>query len=299
MKNLKNNFLFVAILLLSIVLVSCESDETDSTLMNYNYISLEAPSSKFLSLYPAENVLVESKVYTSNASTVDRTFALVVDMSITQPATTPATTLDASYYTVPATVTIPAGEMFGKFTVGITGTNIGDGKQLVVGLGQEVGVDIGISSFTTTPVYQAGSSIPRNYVNVVKSGKITYNIEEKCDFNKVALSITFDNYPEETAWDLKDSAMNIIASGGFDGSGNLIGSAGTGYAALFADRGTFKRSFCLPGGEYTFAIYDFYGDGMNDGSSIEGSYSLKLGDTELASGSGDFGSLQETTFTLP
>jgi hypothetical protein len=296
MKNLKNNFLFVAILLLSIVLVNCESGETDSTLMNYNYISLEAPSSKFLSLYPAENVLVESKVYTSVASTVDRTFALVVDMSITQPSTTPATTLDASYYTVPATVTIPAGEMFGTFTVGITGTNIGDGKKLVVGLGQEVGVDIGINSFTVTPVYQAGSSVPRNYVNVVKSGKITYNIEEKCDFNKVALSITFDNYPEETAWDLKDSAMNIVASGGFNAAGDAI----TGYAALgFADQSTFKRSFCLQDGQYTFTIYDDYGDGMLTSATVSGTYTLKLGSTILASGGGDFGPLEETTFTLP
>lgn len=287
MKNLKNNFLFVAFIMLSIVFVSCEKDPTDSTLNNYNYISLEAPSSKLVSLYPNETGMLESKVYSSKASTVDRTFNLVVD---------PATTLNASYYTVPATVTIPAGEMFGMFTVVITGTNIGDGKTLIVGLGQEEGFDTGINSFTTTPVYEAGSSIPRNYVNVVTTGKLTFNIEERCDFNKVVLTMKFDNYPEETAWILLDASMNVVASGGFNAAGTAI----TGYAALgFADGSTFKRNFCLPGGQYTFTVYDDYGDGMYTSASVQGNYSLKLGDTVLASGSGNFGFLSETTFTLP
>lgn len=287
MKYLKNNFWFVAFLMLSIVLVSCEEDGTGSTLKNYNYISLEEPSSKLVSLYPDETQSVESKVYSSVASSVDRTFNLVVD---------PATTLNASYYTLPSTVTIPAGELVATFTVDITGTDIGDGKKLVVGLGQQEGVDVGINSFTTTPVYEAGSSIPRNYVNVVTTGKITYNVEERCDFNKVVLSITFDNYPEETAWDLRDSSMNVVASGGFNAAGDAI----TGYAALgFADRSTFKRNFCLPSGQYTFTIYDDYGDGMFTSATVQGSYTVKLGTTVLASGAGDFGFLQETTFTLP
>ncbi|WP_136150618.1 DUF1735 domain-containing protein [Flavobacterium sangjuense] len=279
--------MFVAFLMLSIVLVSCEKDGTESTLKNYNYISLEAPSSKLVSLYPDETGSVDSKVYASMASSVDRTFNLVVD---------PASTLNASYYTVPASVTIPAGELVGTFTVGITGTNIGNGKKLIVGLEQQEGTDIGINAFTTTPVYEAGSSIPRNYVNVVTTGKITFNIEERCDFNKVAVSITFDNYPEETAWDLRDASMNVVASGGFNAAGDAI----TGYAALgFADRSTFTSNFCLPDGQYTFTIYDDYGDGMYTSATVSGTYTVKLGDTVLASGGGDFGFLQETTFTLP
>ncbi|MCF6128226.1 hypothetical protein L1S35_00970 [Flavobacterium sp. AS60] len=283
--------------MLSIVLVSCEDEGTGSTLKNYNYVSLEVPSSKTFSLYPNESITTESKVYVTYASSVDRTFALVVDMTLSGTPATPATTLDASYYTVPATVTIPAGELVGTFTVGITGTNIGAGKKLVVGLGQEVGVDVGINSFTTTPVYEAGSSIPVNYVNVVNTGKITYNVEERCDFNKVVVSIKFDNYPEETAWDLRDASMNVIASGGFNAAGDAI----TGYAALgFADQSTFTSpNYCLPGGQYTFTIYDDYGDGMYTSATVSGTYTVKLGTTVLASGGGDFGFLQETTFTLP
>jgi hypothetical protein len=297
MKNLKNNFLFVAFLTLSIVLVSCEKDGTESSLKKYNYISLEVPSSKTFSLYPAETITTESKVYASYASDVDRTFALVVDMTLSGTPATPATTLDASYYTVPATVTIPAGELVGTFAVGITGTNIGAGKKLVVRLGQEVGVDTAVISVTEPAVYEVGSSIPRYYVTAVDTGKITYNIEERCDFNKVVVSIKFDNYPEETAWDLRDASMNVIASGGFNAAGDAI----TGYAALgFADQSTFTSpNYCLPGGQYTFTIYDDYGDGMFTSATVSGTYTVKLGTTVLASGGGDFGFLQETTFTLP
>lgn len=293
MKILKNNLLFVFFLLLSIVLVSCEEGNTyDNSLKNYNYISLEEPSLKTVSLYPDEATSIESKVYATYASTVDRTFNLVIDAA--------ATTLDASYYTVPSTVTIPAGEMFGVFTVGITGTNIGAGKKLIVGLQQQEGVDVGIDSFTETAVVVEGSSIPVNYVNVVKTGNLTFNIEERCDFNKCVLTIKFDNYPEETAWELynMDDPSNpiLVTSGGLNAAGTAI----TGYAALgFADQSTFSTNICLQDGTYSFVIYDDYGDGMYTSASVQGNYSLKFGSTILASGSGNFGAFQETTFTLP
>lgn len=288
MKILKNNLLFVLFLTLSVLFVSCEESVTsDNSLKNYNYVSLEEPLTKTVSLYPDESTSLVSKVYSSYASTVDRTFNLVVDAS---------TTLDAAYYIVPATVTIPAGELSGSFTVNITGTDIGDGKNLVVGLEQQAGADVGINSFTQTPVYEAGSSIPRNYVNVVKTSKLTYKVEERCDFNKVNLSITFDNYPEETAWELYDADNNVVASGGLSEDGTTI----TGYAALgYADKSTFSTNICLQSGTYTFVIYDDYGDGMFTSNTVQGTYSLKLGSTVLASGGGNFGSFQDTTFTLP
>lgn len=275
MKSLKNKYLLFSFLLLSVFFVSCEKDVTSDNSLN-NYVGIEAV--KKVEIYPDETVSVESKVYASNVSNVDRTFDLVVD---------PASTLNSSYYIVPATVTIPAGEKIGTFQVSLTGTDIGSGKNLKVGLKQVEGVDYAITS------YSLGAD---ELVNSVISNKITYMIDEKCDFNKVVLSITFDNYPEETAWELYDSSNNVIASGGLSEDGTTI----TGYAALgFADKSTFTTNFCLQSGTYTFVIYDDYGDGMYTSSSVQGNYSLKLGSTTLASGSGNFGSFQDTTFTLP
>jgi hypothetical protein len=60
-----------------------------------------------------------------------------------------------------------------------------------------------------------------------------------------------------------------------------------------------ETAFCLSPGEYTFIIYDNYGDGMYTSASVQGSYTVKLGDTVLATGIGDFGASQATTFTIP
>ena len=277
MKFLKSKFLYAAFIMLTLAFVSCEEDlSKDSSLKDY--VGMEP--SKYVGLLLNASVTLDSKVVATNVSDVDRTYNLIVD---------PASTHDASYYTVPATVTIPAGEKVGVFQVEIIGANIGSGKTLIVGLERVAGVNNGITGYT---VDAAG------LVTAVKTNQIIYNIDELCatGVSKVVLNIKFDNYPEETAWDLKDSAMNVIASGGFNAAGDAI----TGYAALgFADGSTFLTNFCLPGGQYTFAIYDDYGDGMYTSATVSGTYTLKSGDTVLASGEGDFGAIQETTFTLP
>ncbi len=282
MKFLKSKFLYTTFILLTLAFVSCEDDVSKSSSLK-DYVGMEP--SKYVGIPQNETVTVDSKVYATNVANVDRTFALVVD---------PTSTHNASYYTVPATVTIPAGEKVGVFQVEIIGTNLGTGKTLIVGLEQLPGVNQAVTGYTA--VLPAGAPLGTYPdVTAVVTNKITYTIEETCDFNKVILSIKFDNYPEETAWELYDSALNVVASGGLDAGGNI-----TGYAALgFADASTFTTNFCLPGGQYTFAIYDDYGDGMYTSATVSGNYTVKLGDTVLASGSGDFGFFQETTFTLP
>ena len=182
----------------------------------------------------------------------------------------------------------------GIFTVQVTGTDIGQGKNLIVKLGQQEGLDVSVG-YTEVGVLDPETGAQINYVDVVNTPKLTINIEEKCDFNKCVLTIKFDNYPEETAWELYDASFNVIASGGLDATGTTI----TGYAALgFADQSTFITNFCLEAGDYTFVIYDDYGDGMYTSASVQGNYSLKYGTTVLASGGGNFGSFQDTAFTL-
>lgn len=103
--------------------------------------------------------------------------------------------------------------------------------------------------------------------------------------NNVTLSITFDNYPEETSWDIKDSGGGTVASGGTYGSQ--------------ADGSTLVIPLCLADACFDFTIYDVYGDGICCGYG-NGSYTLTedASGTVLANG-GSFGSSEATNFCVP
>ena len=98
------------------------------------------------------------------------------------------------------------------------------------------------------------------------------------------LTITFDNYPEETSWDIKDGSGNVVFSGGTYGSQ--------------ADGSTLTIPNCLSTGCYTFTMKDSYGDGMCC-SYGNGSYSLTedSNGNVLASG-GSFTSSDATNFCV-
>ncbi len=98
------------------------------------------------------------------------------------------------------------------------------------------------------------------------------------------LSITFDNYPEETSWEIKDNNGNIVYSGGTYGSE--------------PDGSTKNINMCIDTGCYTFTIKDSYGDGICC-SYGNGSYTFKKDSdgTILASG-GSFQSSESTDFCL-
>ncbi|MBL85353.1 MAG: hypothetical protein CMO82_01700 [Winogradskyella sp.] len=103
--------------------------------------------------------------------------------------------------------------------------------------------------------------------------------------SNVTLSITFDNYPEETAWSLIDDSGSTVASGGTYGSQ--------------ADGSTLNINVgCLDSGCYDFVITDTYGDGICCAYG-NGSYTLTNSDTgaTLASG-GSFTSSETTNFCL-
>jgi hypothetical protein len=103
--------------------------------------------------------------------------------------------------------------------------------------------------------------------------------------SNVALSLTFDNYPEETAWSVINASGSTVASGGTYGSQ--------------ADGSTLSVNVgCLNDGCYDFVITDAYGDGICC-SYGNGSYTLTNSNTgiTLASG-GQFTSSQTTNFCL-
>jgi hypothetical protein len=97
----------------------------------------------------------------------------------------------------------------------------------------------------------------------------------------VTISITFDNYPEETSWEIRDGAT-VVASGGTYGSQ--------------ADGSTLTLTECLDAGCYDFVISDTYGDGICC-SYGNGSYTVSSSAGTLASG-GSFGSSETTNFCV-
>ncbi len=103
-----------------------------------------------------------------------------------------------------------------------------------------------------------------------------------CTQNEVTISITFDNYPEETSWTLKNDAGTTVASGGTYGSQ--------------ADGSTLVIEECLANGCYDFTISDTYGDGICC-SYGNGSYNVSNSGQTLASG-GSFSSSETTNICV-
>jgi len=103
-----------------------------------------------------------------------------------------------------------------------------------------------------------------------------------CNGTEVTLSITLDNYPEETSWQIAIDGGGVVASGGTYGS--------------FPDGSTISEDICLADDCYTFTIFDTYGDGICC-TYGNGSYTLSNGGTVLASG-GNFGASEATDFCI-
>ena len=91
------------------------------------------------------------------------------------------------------------------------------------------------------------------------------------------LTIISDNYATETSFELVDANGNVAWSGGID----------LGFNSLSA---------CVAPGDYTFTMYDSFGDGICC-TYGNGSYSLSGPDGVLASG-GEYGDSESTSFSL-
>ena len=102
--------------------------------------------------------------------------------------------------------------------------------------------------------------------------------------SNIQLSITFDDYPEETSWQILDSSGAVAFSGGTYGGE--------------ADGSTINLTGCVDNGCYTLVVNDTFGDGICCDYG-NGSYTLTNTDTGtvLASG-GSFGSSDSTGFCL-
>lgn len=98
----------------------------------------------------------------------------------------------------------------------------------------------------------------------------------------VRISITLDNYPKETSWDLRNDAGVIIAT-----SNGHLGQNPSGI--------TLEWDYCLDDGCYYFTIYDSYGDGICcDPFYGDGSYTVSNLTTGSVYGSGGQFGFSET-----
>ena len=94
-----------------------------------------------------------------------------------------------------------------------------------------------------------------------------------------SLSITTDRYGSETSWEVRNANNQVVQSG-------------SGYR----NRRSYNINLNLAAGNYTFTIFDAYGDGMccNYGN---GGYTLTGGGQTLGSG-GSFGSSEQVAFCI-
>ena len=134
---------------------------------------------------------------------------------------------------------------------------------------------------TYVVTYNVSDSFGNAAVEVTR----TVNVSEPttgCTENEVIITITFDNYPEETSWSLVNDSGQTVASGGTYGNQ--------------PDGSTYTEILCLPDDCYTFTINDSYGDGICC-SYGNGSYSVTDISGILASG-GSFTNTDVTDFCL-
>lgn len=104
-----------------------------------------------------------------------------------------------------------------------------------------------------------------------------------CASGDIILSITFDNFPQETSWELTNSGGTVVAS--------------ESYSTANPDGSTVTETISgLSAGNYTFTISDSIGDGICC-SFGNGSYTLSSAVGEIASG-GDFDDSEATNFCV-
>ena len=207
MKKIFNiSFIFFAFILLQ----NCEEENGPTSL---DYVSF-AKSAYSTGVDVGGSTTFDIVVYTANKVGSDKTFNVTVDAA--------GTTAAAGSYTVPSTVTVPAGTNEGVLTVALSDVNLG------------IGVNKLVIKFTDNEGFFVGGSTALSYIQ-----------------NCTEVTGTFDirfNYGEEASWNIKDSLGGIIASGSYTGSTSA-------YTTL-----SIPITLCA-GRSYTLTTTDSYGDG--------------------------------------
>lgn len=206
-----------AMMLGMVVFTNCEENEITPRVLEIDYVGLE--SGFQIGVDPNGSTTQEIRIATSKTMSVERTFNIAVDSDLT--------TADASAYSVPSSVTVPANSNIGIFNIEVNGPNV-----------NASGDDILTIGFTSTED------------NLFISKPITLNLKQVCQYNEVTATFTFDDYPEEAYWQLYNNTTDTFLEGdGYSGSD------------CYVDLTSSTKVFCLQNGEYRFVVGDCYGDG--------------------------------------
>lgn len=193
-------------------------------------------------------------------TTEETSFEVVVVRSNKEKATTvDVTVVNASnYFDIPSSVSFAAGE---------------DTVEIEIGIKEDAPV------YTNLPiVLELEASDLNPYSQDLTYFSTVVFIKYPCSHNEVKLTLDFDDYPDETTWEILDANGEVINEGG-----------------PYESNVTTDLYFCLEDGKYTFTVYDKYGDGF--GTST-GSATLYVDDKKFFEAKDDFGSVASVTFTI-
>lgn len=167
--------------------------------------------------------------------------------------------------------------------VGVTGYDVYRNGSLLTSVTASSFSVTGLTANTTYSFYVRAKDAAGNISGASTTINVTTleEVSNNCYVSNVTLNIKTDNYPSETTWDLKDESGQTVYSGGSYSNKLTV----------------YSETFVLADGNYTFNIYDSYGDGICC-SYGDGYYTLTDGNNvEFATG-GSFGSSDMVTFCI-
>ncbi len=237
------SFKYILLLLGAAVLSSCSQDD----IIAKDYVNFDVNNTN-IEVPASGDGSVTVSIYSANNVSRD----LVLDVNVVEESTT----IDPSQYTVSPTAVIPAGTNVGSFDITLTGVDLTNNPAITLSFGEVDGLTLGEPT--------------------------TFTVREECTGTEGFVLITFDDYSEETSWQVFQA-------------GSTTPVASNSYAA--GQTSTNERICILEPGNYLFVINDAFGDGMCCDFG-EGSFQFILGDGTLVGSGGEFGSSESFEFTI-
>ena len=217
---------------------------TQDDIVAENYVSFDTVNS---------NIEIAASGNGEGVVTVFSSF--VAPNDVTLSVNVVETNLEENQFSVPANLVIPAGSNRGELTINFNDVSFASAPSMTLAFEQGSGLVFGPNA--------------------------TFSLVQECPDTDIFILITFDDFSEETSWE-------IFSQG--NPSPVLSNSYGAGREAT-------NERYCLPSGEYLFIIYDDFGDGICCDWG-EGSYNVILGDGTVVASGGEFGSSESSTFTI-
>ncbi|GGE39196.1 T9SS type A sorting domain-containing protein [Psychroflexus planctonicus] len=143
-------------------------------------------------------------------------------------------------------------------------------------------IDLPEMEFTLLETNEFNINLSDDDDNSNNSYSFNFDASEIFETNTVELNIQLDQYPEETTWNITNSAGGVVHSGGpYNGQQNQ----------------SVQQTLNLTENDcYTFTIMDAYGDGICCDWG-DGSYSLETSDGTVIIQGGSFGSQESKTYS--